>query len=270
MLIEESNLRGIELVTAAVGLITALLEFVAKRREGAPTGRRTIILSAIVVLSLIIVSGIALYAWRSDRVLNASLESHDPFVFHNLTRKTYRVARFFPERGALQNEGNFADVLDGIKTLDVQSTSAHEIIRDYKAEIENALHQGAEMRFLLFDTSTKETCESLASSLNQGCEKLQKRLEESLKRLSDIYKDESRGKGRLDVKLYKAVPLKSFWIKNASTAGESVVQVEFHDREESQRASFRIGRLDDGAYLGSLERQFNATWDSSSAVNLSK
>lgn len=74
-------------------------------------------------------------------------------------------------------------------------------MKEYQQAIEKTLHRGVVMRFLLFDTGDERTCGVLASSLNQECKALQNKLEDSLKRLREIYKDEP--KGRLEVKLYK-------------------------------------------------------------------
>lgn len=272
MLVQESFLSLIALVTAAIGLITAVVEFKTKTRDAVPSARRNIIPFAIVALSFLIIFGVVFYSWRSDRFLNASLENHDPLVFHNLTRETYRVARFFPERTARQDEGNFGDVLKGVKrTLDVQSITATEILNDYPPAIKAALHGGLAIRFLLFDTKDEKNCEVLASSFkNTTCDKLRNMLEDSLQKLRAIHKDDPNG--RLDVKLYKDVPLKTFWIKDGSVPSETVVQVQVFDPDKSRRASFRLGRLDDGDYARYLESQFNETWGlaSSSVVELSQ
>jgi hypothetical protein len=148
--------------------------------------------------------------------------------------------------------------------------SATLILREYAPAIKNALHRGVIMRFLLFDTSDEKNCGVLAYSLNRDCNALQNLLKDSLAKLRDIRRQEPNG--RLDVKLFKEVPFKSLWIKDATMPAESVVQVQFHDPDESQRPSFRIGRLDDGGFAGYLEGQFDGTWKStsSSVVDLSK
>lgn len=271
MAFQEAGLNTIELITAAIGLITAVVEFFKRAAEAGPAPRKTIIRFSIVVVSFLVILGAVLYSWHSDRFLNASLENHDPLVFRKLTSETYRVARIFPNRSVLGDEGNLGDVLDGAKqTFDFQATSANETLKDYAPAIKNALHRGVIVRLLLFDTSDDKTCEAFASSFGQDCAALRNMLKDSLNRLRTIHKDEPNK--RLDVRLYKEVPLKGLWIKDATVPKDFVVQVEFHDREDSQRASFRIGRLGDidGGYAGYLEGQFNSTWALASVVDLSK
>lgn len=130
MLDQESSLNTTGLVAAAIGLAAALVGLcrelaITKKTEAEPKGRGTIIWFAIVILSFAIISVVLLYSWRSDRLLNASLESHDPLVFRNLTRERYRVSRFFPSRSILHDESNFSHVLDETNRHSTYRRQAH-------------------------------------------------------------------------------------------------------------------------------------------------
>jgi hypothetical protein len=164
----------------------------------------------------------------------------------------------------LQSEGDFVGVLHEARhTFDLQATNANIMLRTYAEPIEDALRRGVVVRFLLFDHG--KNCDYFGAAVKKDCALLASRFRESLfdakvirKRVPD---------GRFEVRLYPDVPLKSFWIRDAAT-DQSVLHVEFIERDEAKRASFTMGRLSDAAYEAFLQKQFNDAWESLQPVDL--
>lgn len=260
----ESILKLLEFATALVGLVTGCVELYKTGRpdtDAAAAARKRRVRVVILTLSFVLILGITGYTAFSKYFLYTSLELHDPAVFH-AGPHDYRVARVFPDRTKLRDEGGFEAILIDTKNdFEIDTISAHELLGNYSQAIENTLARGVEMRFLLFDASdaNRENCKSYAASTNQNCASLKQNLKDSLNALRKIHT--AVPNGRLEVKLCPTVSLKSFWIKDRSAPDDSVVQVEFHDVKADRRASFRVGRLDNGSVLErNLADLFNEQW----------
>lgn len=260
----EFSLKLVEFATALVGLATGAIELYKTGQQDANLqieGRRRKVRVRIVTASFVVILGIAAYSAFSTSFLYTSLELQDPVVFHPGSNN-YRVARVFPNTTELHDEGRFEAVLnDAKRDFEIDAISAHEMLKNYTGTIENMLARGVEMRFLLFDAKAdnQKNCESLASVLNRTCEKLERNLEDSLSKLREIHA--AVPNGRLEVKTYKTIHLKNFWIKDRGAHNDSVIEVEVHDVRDVRRVAFRVGRLDGGNVLeDSLDEQFNEQW----------
>lgn len=166
----------------------------------------------------------------------------------------------------LHDEASFEALLNGTqRDFEIDAISAHDMLRTYTGTIKHMLSQGIQMRFLLFDAraDNQNNCEALASVLDRTCERLEANLDESLRKLREIHA--AVPTGRLEVKLYRPLHLKNFWIKDRGPhndlVNDSVVQVEVHDAQDDRRIAFRVGRLDAGSVLEQgLDEQFDEEW----------
>ena len=263
-----------KLVLAVVGFATELAGTRKNRESGQDSGKAKVlsVTSTVVILCFLVIFGIEAYSFTRD-FLHRSLHLHDPAVFYSDSSGYVLVARVYPDRAKLVANQQLPSVFDATKRdFEIETTSWHKLVSDNKSAVEAMLARKVEMRVLLFDAreSNKTNCEALAASLNRTCEYLRWNMNDALKTLSEIKADVPNAS--LEVKLYRTIPLKNFWIKDRNDPKESIVQVQVLDEREDKRISFRIGRLDpDNDIDGNLSAQFQTRWDQrSESVALSK
>lgn len=266
-------LKITELLTAVVGLGTAIVELFHAgqasesatfsklppelQKELARKRRRAIVRFALVLVCFLVIFSIVLYSWKSDYLLFASLETHDPLVFRG--QSVYPVARVYPDRGTLLSDGKINEVIDATKkTFDMQATNARDFLRNQSNTLVRALNRGVNIRLLIFDVRDRSRCDALAVSLGKTCRDFQNSYNESLDKLYNIH--QAVPQGSLEVRLYSDIPLKSVWIKDRDLADDALWQVEFHDVDDSGRSSMRMGKLG-GRLPQLLTGQFNELWN---------
>jgi hypothetical protein len=277
--------RFVELVTAVVGFSASVVGLLAARQSSAlgqtnpavqstRSFRRVRISLLVSLLTFVVLISLAIYAWESDTFFAWALKAHDPIIFAKSSKDgDYDIARLFLNRAQLSDDGNYPAMISGTtKTFNLLAIGASSTVGDNLQIMGKTLEaKPVAIKILIFDPTSSD-CDSVAVSIGRSCEVMKSAYTLAVSAFKRFSLDLHLAPGAtFEIKQYTRMPLYTMWVRDAYEK-DSVGHVEvlqYRGGDHSDQFSFTFAH-EGGELAKQLAKEFQAVWENSKNVDLSK